>query len=445
MSALPPEPSDHELVRRSLAGEARAFAQLVEKHQRLVYGVALSGARDVSQAEDVAQEAFVEAWRDLPRLRDPSRVGSWIAGIARNLARNWGRGASRRQRREVATLQAAQHAVPTPLDTTLDRETQGLVRAALAEVPDAYREVLVLYYVHGRSVAEVASGLGISEDLVKQRMSRGRRALRASIEARVEGALETLGPSKGFTAAVMVAVSAAMVREAAAAGTAGAAGKVIVGMQTSKLAALGAAIVVAGGVGWYGLSSGARDEPAPAIATQTPAAAAAPRESSEPSGAKNVRKLASREAREKLLEQIRRAQERKLAAETTAPAVAAQPRGPAWTHKTIDRDSPAADREYVRDAVRGLLPLLVECYTAALEAQPTLAGKLVVSFTIEGEPGIGGLVTESAVDLEKSEIQDPDFGQCVQETMFALEIDPPADGGSVKVTYPFLFQPKPET
>lgn len=443
MSARSPEPNDHELVRRSLAGEVRAFAQLVEKHQRLVFGVALSGARDVSQAEDVAQEAFVEAWRDLPRLRDPSRVGSWIAGIARNLARTWGRGATRRQRREVAALEV-RDAVPTPLDTALDRETRGLVRAALAEIPDAYREVLVLYYVHGRSVSEVASGLGISEDLVKQRMSRGRRALRASIEARVEGVLETLGPSKGFTAGVMAAVSTAMVREAAAAGTASAAGKVFVGMQASKVAAFGAALVVAGGVGWYGLSSGARDEPKPDIAAVAPGHSA-PRTAAAPGRADNVRKLASREAREKLLEQIRRAREDKLVAEAAAREVPATARPTTTTRRTIDPDSPDADREYVREAVRGLLPLLVECYTEALETQPTLAGKLVVSFKIEGEPGIGGLVTESAIDPDNSDILDPGLGQCVQETMFALEIDPPAGGGSIEVTYPFVFQPTPKT
>jgi DNA-directed RNA polymerase specialized sigma24 family protein len=65
--------SDADLVRRSVAGESLAFAQLVEKHQRLVFGVALSNARNGVEAEDLAQEAFVKAWRDLRRLRDPKR------------------------------------------------------------------------------------------------------------------------------------------------------------------------------------------------------------------------------------------------------------------------------------------------------------------------------------------------------------------------------------
>ena len=185
------EPTDDELVRQSLAGETRAFAQLVDKHQRLVFAIALSGVGDIAQAEDVAQEAFVEAWRDLARLHDRARVGSWIAGIARNLGRRWARRVGRRRNRELVAMQSVE-AVPTPLDTALDRETRTLVRSALIDLSSAYREVLVLYYLNGRSVFEVARLLGISEDLVKQRLSRGRKALRASLEKRVEGALDQL-------------------------------------------------------------------------------------------------------------------------------------------------------------------------------------------------------------------------------------------------------------
>lgn len=443
MSGSPSEPDDHELVRRCLAGESRAFEQLVEKHQRLVFGVALSGAHDPAQAEDVAQEAFVEAWRDLPRLRDPAHVGSWIAGIARNLAQRWERHTARRRRREATTMQAPPVAVATPLDSSVERETRTLVREALAEIPAAYREALVLYYMQGHSIAEVANGLGVSEDVVKQRLSRGRRALRASLETRVEGALEQLRPSKGFTAAVMVAVTTAVARKAAAAGTAGTAGKVIFGMNASNVALVGTAIVVAGGIGWYGLSSHKPKQQQTVAATQAapPAVNAAP-DPVEPAHTPTVRKLPSREARDELLQAIRVARQRSAASAATAAAShAAPPRAPA-TNSTIDRDSSDSDRTYVREAVQGLLPLITECYSTALETKPTLAGTIVVKFTIEGEPGVGGLVTQSAIDPEQSEIQDPDFAECVQETMFALEIDPPRNGGTVDVTYPFKFAPK---
>jgi RNA polymerase sigma factor (sigma-70 family) len=430
------EPSDHELVRRSLAGEQRAFAQLVEKHQRLVYGVALSGAHDVAQAEDVAQEAFVEAWRDLPRLRDPSRVGSWIAGIARNLARTWARHTARRRQRETAAIAAPAEAVPTPHDRVVEGETQSLVRDALEDMPDAYREVLVLYYVHGRSVADVATGLGISEDLVKQRLSRGRRALRASLETRVEDALTQLGPSKGFTTLVMATVSTLGAREAAAATTAGTAGKVWLGMKATNVAMIGTALVVAGGVGFYGLSSGASD-PKPSIDQPTPVATTSDRPRDQRQTSVNIRKLPSKEAREQLLQTIRSARQQAAQSPRGARPTSSAPANPAPA--TINNDSPDADKEYVRSAVKGLLPLLVDCYKTALEDEPTLGGRLVVNFTIEGEADVGGLVTESAIDADQSEIKNAEMNRCVQETMFALEIDPPTSG-SVQVTYPFEFR-----
>lgn len=425
--------SDDELVRRSLAGEASAFAQLVEKHQRLVFGVALSGARDVAQAEDVAQQAFVEAWRDLPRLRDRTRVGSWIAGIARNLGRRWDRHTARRRKRETSAIDAHE-TVPTPLDSTLERETQSVVREALEEIPAAYREALVLYYVHGRSIAEVAAGLGIKEDLVKQRLSRGRRALRASLETRLEDALEQLRPSKGFTATVMVAVGTTTARDAAAAG---ATGKALVAMKSTKLAVIGTAIFVVGGAAWYWRASEASEpprvaaKPAPSPASTSPAAAA----SSQAAGAPTDAKATAREARAKLLQAIRSANQLRAASAPPASHASAPPAG-----GSAD-DSVDLDREYIQQAMRGVLSKVLGCYQEALKTQPALAGKLFVKFTVEAEPDVGGLVTDSSIDAEASEITDPKLGECVQDVMFDLELDPPTNGGRVEVTYPFSLQP----
>src|SRR5215470_317407 len=89
--------ADAELVARSRRRDASAFGALVERHQRLVVGVALARCGDPALAEDIAQEAFVAAWRDLDRLRDDERVGPWVAGIARNLAANAARDRARRR------------------------------------------------------------------------------------------------------------------------------------------------------------------------------------------------------------------------------------------------------------------------------------------------------------------------------------------------------------
>src|SRR5688500_13678405 len=89
---------DGELVDRSRAGDREAFGQLVERHQALVFAVALAATRERTRAEDVAQEAFVSAWRELGKLREHERFGAWVAGIARNVARGQRRTWARRQR-----------------------------------------------------------------------------------------------------------------------------------------------------------------------------------------------------------------------------------------------------------------------------------------------------------------------------------------------------------
>lgn len=97
------------------------------------------------------------------------------------------------------------------------------------------------------------------------------------------------------------------------------------------------------------------------------------------------------------------------------------------------------DKDYIRSSVRELVPFIWECYETSLATKPTLAGTVVVNFTIEGEPETGGLVTECVID-DSSDIKDPEFRECMRETMFALEIDPPRNGGAVEVVYPFTFR-----
>lgn len=438
------EPTDDELVEQSLAGETRAFAQLVEKHQRLVFAVALSGVGDIAQAEDVAQEAFVEAWRDLPRLRDRARVGAWIAGIARNLGRRWARHVARRRNREAVAMQRVE-AVPTPLDTALDRETRTLVRRALTDLAGAYREVLVLYYLNGRSVLEVASVLRISEDLVKQRLSRGRKALRASLEKRVEGALDQLGPGKGFTAGVMVAVSAATMRTATAASLAGR--KVLIAMKTSKVVALGAALLIVGGLVWYRQSS--RGDRKRAEVTTPSSAAITSSKSFEWHGPANVRRLANKEEREQLLRLIHAARERKPETPAHAPPSAALARqlraaaaaapgvlsatGSGSTGTTLDlTDNTGDTSDWEKRGLDTVNRLFGQCYDLGLAEDPNLAGTIKLRFTLVGEPGVGGLLESVEIVDTDTTLTQQTIRDCLSQQLYALELDPPPDGVTVQ-------------
>ncbi|HSN30088.1 MAG TPA: sigma-70 family RNA polymerase sigma factor [Kofleriaceae bacterium] len=441
MTIASSEPSDDELVRRSLAGEGRAFALLVAKHQRLVYAVALSNARDAAHAEDVAQQAFVEAWHDLPRLRDPARLSAWLAGIARNVARTWKRHAVRRRRREIAASTPAVATGPTPLDHVLERETALLLRDALAEIPSAYREVLVLFYCHGQSVAQVATALEVSEELVKQRLSRGRRALRASLETQVEDGLAQLGPGARFATTVMVAVAASSARKASAASLAG---KVLFVGKTAKLTVAAVVRALALGLVWYRRTS--RDTARAPVRTESAATPRVPAAAGAPAPARRApttRTLATRQDYATLVQAIRTAREQRTAkpprSADNGSAPSLGPPAPASLDRTADDDP---DEDYVRDAVTGLLPMIRDCYQQARERQPDVAGTLVVHFVIEGEPGIGGVVTESSLDREKSDMKDAELARCIEQTMYALEIDPPLEGTTADVTFPFTFPAK---
>ena len=427
--------SDADLVERSRRHDGAAFGSLVERHQRLVFGVALARCGDPALAQDVAQDAFVTAWRDLDRLRDAERVGSWVAGIARNLASN---AARHRARRCADAPPLESPPVPTPEDEVVGREDRELVQRALAGVPAAHREVLVLYYIDGESIARIAASLGIRDDLVKQRLSRGRRALREAVAQRVEVALARVRPGRSFRAGVVAAVSALAADRAVAANTAGKTMLVMAGSHKGALAI--AAVVVAAGATW--LVTRERDHHPSVAATIAPArttAAAGPPLATpiEPSGpALHVRRLRDAGERTTLVEQIRLARNQRAAAPRPAPsaAPAAASSGP-----TPALPEPVVDKAYIRRAVRELLPLLRDCYDQGLERDPKLAGTVTVEFTIEGEPGVGGVIGRSAIDPAGTTLADAAARECIQETMYGLEIDPPADGGVVTVRYPFAF------
>jgi hypothetical protein len=211
-------------------------------------------------------------------------------------------------------------------------------------------------------------------------------ALRAALEVHVEDTLERLRPSKHFTAAVIVSVAATSSRTATAAKTTSSAVHRLYGLNLPKVAAVGLAAHVVGGLGHYVRSTPTKE---PENGAQTTHGAA--RTNDVEHHAIGVHKLDRIEARESLLRSIRQAQERATRPPDNedVPVVHfAMPRAV----DIVDADSSAEDRNYIRDAVQALMPMLVECYGAALERAPTLSGELVVTFTIEGEPSVGALV-----------------------------------------------------
>ena len=194
---------DSALIDASRRGDRTAFAQIIERYQRAVYAVAFSSLRDRALADDITQDTFVTAWRRLDELRDPSRLPAWLCGIARNL----GRDARRRLRRE--TLGDADVAIDahTPYEAMSDVETERLVAVALGQVPDTYREPLVLYYYEERSVDDVARSLGITAATTNKRLSRGRQFLAERVATLVERGLTRRGARPGLAASVLAIIA----------------------------------------------------------------------------------------------------------------------------------------------------------------------------------------------------------------------------------------------
>ncbi len=106
--------------------------------------------------------------------------------------------------------------------------------------------------------------------------------------------------------------------------------------------------------------------------------------------------------------------------------------------------TPTLTAKYIKAAVKEIVPLFKQCYEAALEKEPGLGGKLVVSFEIVGDPDLGGLVTNSHVDAKRSDSMTSGLRECVRETMYALDLVAPEKGGTTKVSYPLRFRAKGE-
>ncbi len=206
---MPHETSDAELWRLVLDGQTNAFEQVVERYQGLVSAIAYSRVGDFGISQDVAQETFWVAWTRRDQLREPARLAAWLCGIARNLAHQQ----TREESKQIVGLDEHldDHAAgvsQSTLAATIEPDEAELVWKTVLQLPETYREAMILYYRQEHSVAEVAAALDVSEDAVKQRLSRARAMLREDLTCLVEDALVRTRPGKHFTSQVMAALAA---------------------------------------------------------------------------------------------------------------------------------------------------------------------------------------------------------------------------------------------
>jgi len=221
-----PAQEDASLVAASLAGDREAFGHIVARYQSLICSLAYSATGSLGTSEDLAQETFITAWKHLRHLRERHKLKAWLCGIARNRINNLFRREGREPLREAASLETVAEsaaAEPLPHDQIISREEEAILWRSLERIPETYREPLVLFYREHQSIETVAANLDLTEDAVKQRLSRGRKLLQEQVLAFVEGALERTNPGRAFTLGVLAALPLALTSTAKAATLAAAA------------------------------------------------------------------------------------------------------------------------------------------------------------------------------------------------------------------------------
>jgi len=185
---------DAELVRRALARDGAAFRTIMERYNRRLYRIARGILRNDSEAEDVVQEAYVDAFAHLQDFRGESSLATWLSRITINEA--LGRLRRDRPAVELAAVEAQRSeariiqfphtgASADPERTMAQRQILQLVERATDNLPEMFRIVFVTRVIEGMSVEETADLLGLRPETVKTRLHRARRLVREQLDKQI--------------------------------------------------------------------------------------------------------------------------------------------------------------------------------------------------------------------------------------------------------------------
>jgi RNA polymerase sigma-70 factor (ECF subfamily) len=177
--------TDENIVRQVLAGQTALFELLMRRYNERLYRAARAITRDEREAEDVMQQAYLNAYANLRQFKGTAQFATWLTRIAINeaLARVRRRGRYEpfeEHESSVADLASLQSS-PDPEHQAFAGELRDLLERAIDALPRGAREVFVLRDVEGLTTADTAVALGVSEDVVKTRLSRARMSLRRSL------------------------------------------------------------------------------------------------------------------------------------------------------------------------------------------------------------------------------------------------------------------------
>jgi RNA polymerase sigma-70 factor (ECF subfamily) len=184
---------ENEFIERLKTGEAKAFDLLVTRYSGDIYALLFRVTQDAEEAGDLTQETFLSALKAIKKFRGDADLKTWLFRIAINESRNRFRWWKRRFREKTVSIDAPVGDSETPLSETfssnlknpeenvLQHERENALRKALANLPDIFREAVVLCDIEGLSYEEIASVLDINLGTVKSRIARGRDELRRKL------------------------------------------------------------------------------------------------------------------------------------------------------------------------------------------------------------------------------------------------------------------------
>ena len=187
------ESTDKELVKRVQRGDKGAFDLLVLKYEQKIVNLVMRYVRDPEQALDISQEAFIKAYRALPRFRGDSAFYTWLYRIAVNTAKNYLAAQRRRpmdieldlQDQEQYGLHAKLKETDTPETVSMSDETRDALERAIEALPDDLRTAIILRELDGMSYEEIAQTMDCPVGTVRSRIFRAREAISKKVGALV--------------------------------------------------------------------------------------------------------------------------------------------------------------------------------------------------------------------------------------------------------------------
>jgi len=178
--------TEKDLIQKAKSGDQDAFGQLVLAHQNKVYTICVHMVTDREEAADLAQEAFLKAWRSLSTFQGESSFATWMHRLTTNVCLDYLRKQTRRQNISTAVslddedsgwTEPADHSQDPQLQLEREERKRALTRA-LGELPEYHRQTLIMREVSGMSYQEIADAMGADLGTIKSRIARARERLR---------------------------------------------------------------------------------------------------------------------------------------------------------------------------------------------------------------------------------------------------------------------------